>query len=235
MLKLENIIKSIKDCVFPVFCFSCKKEGVWLCSECFAKMELNAQKACPVCHQYNDDGGACFDCKKQTFLDGHLAFMKYEESEIIGGLVHSLKYNYAKEVFAVLEKIISGSLPQHLYYFNNIDLIIPVPLHGRRLAERGFNQAELIAETVARFIQKEIMNKILVRQRYTFVQARLNREERLRNVSGAFSLNEVSKIKDKNILLVDDVFTTGSTMQECARLLKQNGASQVFGFTVARG
>lgn len=206
-----------------------------MCLECFAKMEIVVQKACPFCHRYNDVGETCFDCKKQTFLDGHLALMKYKEDKIIGGLVHSLKYNYAKEVFAVLEKIINSSLFRHLYYFNSIDLIIPVPLHGRRLAERGFNQAELIADVVARFVGKDVKNQMIVRRRYTSVQARLNKEERTQNVLGAFVIDGECSIKNKNILLIDDVFTTGSTLQECAKLLKQNGAGRVFGFTLARG
>lgn len=227
--------KIIKDCIFPVFCFGCKKEGVWLCPDCFLKIETDTQKACPICHRYNNNGENCLDCKKYSFLDSHLAVMKYEEEKLVGELVHNFKYNYAEDIFSIFEKIISDFLLQNISYFEDIDLVIPVPLHGRRLAERGFNQAELIANAIAKFIGKEVQDKAIARRRYTSVQARLNREERTHNVSGAFVVSGELIVKNKNILLVDDVFTTGSTLQECAKLLKQNSAKSVAGFTLARG
>ena len=80
-----------------------------------------------------------------------------------------------------------------------------------------------------------MFNKIIFRRRYTSVQAKLNKDDRIRNVFGAFAISEEAEIKDKNILLVDDIFTTGSTLQECAKLLKKNCAKKVLGFTLARG
>lgn len=198
-------------------------------------MEIDIQKACPICHRYNNCGENCLSCEKQSFLDSHLAIMKYEEEKLIGELVHNFKYNYAEDIFGVFEKIISDFLSQNIYYFENIDFIIPVPLHGRRFAERGFNQAELIANAIAKLTGKEVRSKAIVRQRYTSVQARLNKEERTHNVSGAFVMSGESAVKNKNILIVDDVFTTGSTLQECAKLLKYSGAKKISGFTLARG
>ena len=212
-----------------------------MCPECFVKMEINAQKACPVCHRYNNDGGTCLPCKNKLFLDSHLAIMKYEEEKLVGDLIHNFKYNYAEEIFTVFAKIINNYLPQNIGYFADIDFVVPVPLHGRRLAERGFNQAELIAGVVAKLINKEVKNKTIIRHRYTSVQARLKRPDRIKNVSGAFVMNKEMGMNHApqgctaSILLVDDVFTTGSTLQECAKLLKQNGAKKVLGFTLARG
>lgn len=236
MQNLENIIKAVKDCIFPVFCLNCKKEGQWLCLDCFIKIEANGEEFCPICHKYNKNGAVCLECKSQSFLDSHLAIIKYEEDKLVGDLIHNFKYNYAEEIFGIFIKIITDYLSQNFYYFKDIDFIAPVPLHGRRLAERGFNQAELIADTIARIIGKKVENKIIFRHRYTGIQARLNKLDRICNVDGAFAMNNNEiMVKDKNILLVDDIFTTGSTLQECAKLLKINGAKKVLGFTLARG
>ena len=218
-----------------MFCLGCEKEGCWLCPDCFIKIGADGEEFCPVCHKYNADGLVCSGCQGQSFLDSHLAIIKYEEDKLVGDLIHNFKYNYAEEIFGVFTKIISGYLSKNFGYFKDIDFVVPVPLHGRRLAERGFNQAELIANAVSQIIGKTAVNKIIFRRRYTSVQAKLNRNDRIRNVCGAFVMNEDFAVKDKNILLVDDVFTTGSTLQECAKLLKKNGAKKVLGFTLARG
>mgnify|MGYP001571080673 CR=1 FL=1 len=79
MLKTADIVKTIKDCIFPVFCLGCEKEGVWLCQDCFIKIEINGERACPICHKYNENGSACLGCNNKSFLDSHLAIIKYEE------------------------------------------------------------------------------------------------------------------------------------------------------------
>lgn len=206
-----------------------------MCSDCFVKIKTNGEEFCSICHRYNKNGATCFECKSQSFLDSHLAIMRYEEDKLVGDILRDFKYNYAEEIIKVLEKIIREYLSRNFYYFKDIDFIIAVPLHGRRLAERGFNQAELIARIVAQIIGKTVENKILWRRHYTDIQAKLNRFDRKRNVLDAFEIGSGLAVKDKNILLVDDVFTTGSTLQECAKVLKKDGARRVWGFTLARG
>jgi ComF family protein len=115
------------------------------------------------------------------------------------------------------------------------DLIVPVPLHPRRLRERGFNQSGLLAGEFARRIKAPVSYDALRRKSQTLPQTRLNREERLRNVKGAFEISDAGKVRGRRILLVDDVFTTGTTLSECARTLKRKGgASEVHALTVTR-
>jgi ComF family protein len=115
------------------------------------------------------------------------------------------------------------------------DLIVPVPLHPRRLRERGFNQSGLLAGEFAHKIKALVSFDALRRKSQTLPQTRLNREERLRNVKGAFEISDAGKVRGRRILLVDDVFTTGTTLSECARTLKRKGgASEVHALTVTR-
>ncbi len=114
------------------------------------------------------------------------------------------------------------------------DLVLPVPLHVRRLQQRGFNQAGLLAGTLGRLIHRPVCYDILVRQCWTEPQTRLNREERLQNVKNAFLVPDSTRVKDRCVLIIDDVFTTGTTLSECAKTLKEAGASEVHAITVCR-
>ena len=128
-------------------------------------------------------------------------------------------------------EMIDDFLRYHRGVLSEIDLVVPVPLHRRRLAERSFNQARLLADILGQRIRRPVVD-LLRRERYTLQQAKLSREERQGNVHHAFVR---SNFQADAILLVDDVFTTGATMQECARVLKDNGAKRVIGFSMARG
>ena len=115
------------------------------------------------------------------------------------------------------------------------DLIVPVPLHPKRLSQRGFNQAGLLALELGRKIKAPVSTDALVRKNQTLPQTRLKRGERLKNVKGAFEIPDDSKVRGRRILLIDDVFTTGTTLSECAKVLKRKGgASEVYALTVTR-
>ncbi len=116
----------------------------------------------------------------------------------------------------------------------SFEAIIPVPLHPARLRKRGFNQALLLGKIFGRTTNKKVFPRALRRIRNTIPQVQLDHHERERNVRGAFAVSRQQEIKDKNLLLVDDVFTTGATVNECAKVLKKSGARQVFVLTLAR-
>jgi ComF family protein len=119
---------------------------------------------------------------------------------------------------------------------NEIDFIVPVPLHRLRLKEREFNQSEILASRLAKYFNIPLIKNSLIRTRPTPPQANLSKEERLKNVNGAFKLRENELLKGKNILLIDDVFTTGSTVDQCAKVLKKEGKAREVGvFTLAKG
>ena len=118
----------------------------------------------------------------------------------------------------------------------DFDLIVPVPMHPKKKRQRGYNQAELVAKEAARILEKEIRTDILLKIQNTKPQILLKREERLRNLEGAFKVNDnniIEKNHNKRILLVDDVLTTGTTINTCARILKESGFSSVYALVIA--
>jgi len=142
--------------------------------------------------------------------------------------IKQLKYHYIKRLSVPLSGLLlTLSLP-------DVDVVIPVPLHGRRLKERGFNQSALIAKHVSDTIKKPLLINSLVKTRDTQPQVGLTAEERKRNIKGAFSVYEPHRINGKRILLIDDVLTTGSTVRECSKVLKRSGARSIYVLTVAR-
>ena len=182
-------------------------------------------------------GAVCATCRPASFLDGVVAVLPYDDHGSSGRLLKALKYNYARDVAGTLTKLwkhffLQASLPA--------GTLLPVPLHIRRCRERGFNQAETIVASIvdgARLsdaIIPSICSRGLIRSRYTSQQARLTRAERLANIRNAFAWT-APKNPPAQILLVDDIFTTGATLQAAAYELKLRGAKRVWGLVVARG
>ena len=204
----KEVIKYFKDALFPVRCLNCEKEGEWVCQKCFIFLDCD---------------GFC--------REDHWAISKYQDDLLIGKIIRKFKYNYVKELYLVFEKMIELFFQNNPDVFKDIDCIIPVPLHKKRFAERGFNQSEIIANIISQMIHKSVVNS-LSRVTNTKHQARLSKEERLTNTKSAFRMVELVSGK---VLLVDDVYTTGSTIAECKKELLANGATSVTSFTIARG
>jgi ComF family protein len=149
------------------------------------------------------------------------------------GLIHLFKYKHKSAVLPVLRLL----LEQHLRWDAELaahDLIVPVPLHRRRLQERGFNQAVFWGKLVSEKYGIPVKSRLLRRTRWTAPQVILQGDRRRNNVRHAFSVSKTGALRDARVLLVDDVYTTGATMQECARILKKAGAARVDGFVIAR-
>ena len=224
----------LKDIIFPLYCLDCGVEGSIVCAECVKKISADGVFCCPVCHMVNKDGSCCEICQPATKLEQHVALMPYREQGLIGKITHILKYQFVIDVLKILEPIIKKFSESHSSFFCNVEVVVPVPLHRRRFAERGFNQAELIAGALARSLGLPLISA-LQRQKQTEQQAKLTKAEREANIRSAFSVADSADVLGKEVIVVDDVYTTGSTIQECAAALKSAGAKRVVGFTVARG
>jgi ComF family protein len=164
-----------------------------------------------------------------------VSFGEYEGG--LRGLVHLMKYERVLPVAAVLGRMLASAIAELLPGCGDaLPLIVPVPLHRSKRSERGFNQAELIARAAVKHLPLpiEVATGVLVRQRATISQVGLSREERIANMSDAFRVRDRRRVHGRTLIVVDDVMTTGTTLSECARVLKQAGAERVWAATVAR-
>ena len=211
-----KVKKFILDTIFPVECLGCKREGEWLCGECSAKIKLDMYSG------------------HRKFLARVLAFYSYD-NEILKKAIHSLKYKFIEELAEPLGELFIEGIRRDNFRPDTDFLIIPVPLHRKRFLERGFNQAEMLARAVAEKFRVEVSSDALERERWTESQVNLEEGERQKNVEGAFKLLDSSKILNKRIILVDDVLTTGATMEACAKVLGAGGAKEVWAMALVKG
>ena len=243
---IHFIRENLLDILFPIRCLSCNKYSEWLCEDCLNKIPLKNKQSCPVCKKkITPNGSICFECRQKNFIDGVLVSSFYRqngEKTFLAKTIHNYKYDFIAELHQPLAQILIRA-----FLSSNLslpDFIIPVPLHPRRLRWRGFNQSakmsEFLSENLSPGFKIETANDLLLRKKYTQPQMSLkNRQQRVANMRNVFEINKHSihfkKIYGKNILLVDDVITTGSTIFECAKILKQKtNAKKVFGLVLAR-
>ncbi len=231
---LQTIKTWGKDALFPLFCVGCDKEGEWLCGWCIEHLDAELLLTCPGCNLPTRDGEPCRQCADEQVLTGFVAAGVYDAELPLARLITAYKYSYAEELSSALSAYLCNDDVLTQLYKWKISIVIPVPLHARRYAERGFNQAEPLANGVAHALVVPMV-QALTRNKYTTAQARLSRTKRLSNVRGAFDVLNKEIVQKKHILLVDDVYSTGATMSECARTLLDAGAKQVYALTVARG
>ena len=206
-----------------------------MCTACLSSYSLPGVITCPSCGKHTLGGVVCSACQPTSYLSHHLAMAPYVSDDLLGRCIEMAKYQYVEAAFQRLDAHIATFLQQHGGYIVDVDQIIPVPLHRRRYVERGFNQATLLAQMIATHTALPILDTTLVRHRATQQQAQLGRADRKKNVAGAFEVCKQAAIEGTHILLVDDVYTTGSTMQACAEALLAAGAKEVRGWSLARG
>ncbi|NTW27198.1 MAG: ComF family protein [Candidatus Moranbacteria bacterium] len=244
MLIITKINKFILDILFPIKCISCGKENEWLCESCQARIKIRDEHVCGICERViTPDGRTCLACKKIAnkksqggAIDGFIVASSYLQFPIASA-VHLFKYRFIRDLHIPL-----GNLLVRVLQKTEIplpDIIVSVPLHHRRLRWRGFNQASLLAKHLAmNLLTHNIIpfdEDLLIRNRHTSPQMRISDYKfRKLNIADAFSILPNSDIKNKTILLVDDIATTGSTIFECAKVLKAAGAKEVFAIVVAR-
>lgn len=226
----------ILDFFYPKLCLFCGKEKTYLCPDCFSKIKIFKSPKCPYCEYRSFEGKICKTHKK--YLDGFITASPYQQ-EIVSKLIDALKYNFVKEISEILALLIFKFLNENKeieFLKNPYDFVlIPIPLHKTRLRWRGFNQAEEIAKKISPLIKIPVKNDILFKKKKTKPQVGLSEKERKENIKDAFFVkeNKLKLILDKKVILVDDVATTLSTLEESAKLLKKNKIKEVWGLTVA--
>jgi ComF family protein len=169
---------------------------------------------------------------QDKFIDEFAALFIFEKEKALQKVMHSLKYNENFRVGIYIGEIIADQLINIIYSWNP-DLILPIPLHSLKKAERGFNQSYYVAKGIAKIISIPIKTNIIKRIRFTETQTELHIDERKENVKNAFKVLKAKNVRGKKIILLDDVITTGATISECAKNLKESGAIKVYGLSIA--
>jgi ComF family protein len=235
----KTILDTVVNIIFPPRCISCSEiilEPGMICAECWPKVEFVNHPCCVKCgipFEYEFGPNViCLNCEQNnTYYERALFLFKY--NDISKKIIHKLKYydnTYLAKYLAFLAKrIISSNFPV-------CEIIIPVPLHRRKLMSRFYNQSALLAKEIGKLVNIEFNSSILCKVKHTVPQTTLTKLQRQENVKNTFILNKTTRkfIKDKTIFLIDDVITTGSTINECSKVLKAGGCKEVFVFTLAR-
>ena len=240
-MKLSLLLSAFADILFPPLCHTCRAfipdaGEVHLCKGCLAGSPFIVSPHCTICGlPFLTEGGAdhlCSGCiKAPPFFAAARAAVLFDGP--VRDLIHRFKYGKKVQHCRPLGQLTA----RHLGEFaaaSSADLLIPVPLHVKRLRQRGFNQAVLLGELMAKEWRLPICRNNLRRTRWTEPQISLSAAERVDNVRGAFAVHDAAGVKNRRIILVDDVYTTGSTVAECAETLRKAGAEAVFVVTAAR-
>lgn len=229
------------DLLFPRTCLGCNKSGQYFCPTCIQKIKLIDSQICPVCEKSSPFGQTHRFCQKNRSLDGLISFFVYEG--MIRKAIHQLKFKYvtdlADEFFKIILDIWREDKNDRFCQMKRFveekkPIIVPVPLYWLKENQRGFNQAEIFAEKLAKSWNLEFKKDLLIRSKFTQSQVGLSEEERQKNIANAFFYNSNIKYPVSNIILLDDIWTTGATLKTCASLLKKSGAKTVWGLTIAR-
>lgn len=233
LLKIRNFLL---DLFFPKKCLGCSKADIYICDDCFNKIEINPNNTCFFCGKITWQGRICLECKKENYLDRLIFATKYA-NPLIRELIKSFKYYFAQELAIPLSKLLIKTLNNWLLDLDYLNfLVVPIPLHKRREKFRGFNQAELLAREIADYFKIPVSTYVLKRKLHTYPQAKIkDMEKRKMNLENIFEINSEKSVAGKTIILIDDVITTGATLIGAAKILKQFGAKEVWALTIAKG
>lgn len=229
-IRLKQLRNEVIDFFFPRSCVGCGKVGDFVCIKCSKKLARLQPPICQRCGRPESSGTYCNECwGTNTGLDSIRSVFVFDG--IIRSAVHELKYRNLQSI--------AGCLSQYMaeYFQENKltgDILLAVPMHEKRMKRRGYNQSELLANEISNMISIPVISGVIVRARDNKPQARTTCvEERRKNMENAFTCVS-NDIKGKEVIIIDDVCTSGATLEACAAVLKERGAKKVSGFTLAR-
>ena len=234
MLKVLPRLNELKgmalDLLFPRWCVGCGREGDFICPSCLKSLPRIMPPLCPKCGRPQSSATLCPGCVGwQAEIDGIRSPFHFDG--VIRQAIHELKYRNLRALAVLLARLLNDYLAS---YPVPGEVLVPVPLHQKRLRERGYNQSRLLAQELGKLTNLPVVADCLIRRRHAPPQARTATvDERRSNVADAFSCRD-RRLQDKQVLLIDDVSTSGATLDACARALKEAGAASVWGLVLAR-
>lgn len=215
----KKLTKKLESIVFPPCCAICGK--------------LNSKKCCKDCEKrINSQLNLNIENKAGYYFEKHMYLFKYKNE--IRNLILDYKFRDKSYLYELFAKIITKN-EKICGILEKYDIIIPVPIHKKRKKQRGYNQSELVARQISKNIANlQLENKAFIKIKNNKPQSTLNKKERKQNVKNVYKLENKGKIENKNIVLFDDIYTTGNTANEIAKILKQNGANKILVLTIAK-
>ena len=237
----KTLLAALLELFLPRQCAGCgdawlhSNQGFW-CGPCLDELPWIESPLCPCCGRPfpgspSSPDHLCGDCLKSVFLFDSARSATHHEG-VVRKRIHQLKFGGQLHWAPPLAELLANVCRREASL--GADMILPVPLHVKRLRQRGFNQAGLLAKVLGLRLGLPVRFDVLVRKCWTEPQTRLNREQRLQNVKDAFHVPDAGTVNDRRVLIVDDVYTTGTTLNECTKTLKTAGASEVHALTVCR-
>lgn len=221
------------DLLFPKFCIVCKRFGNYICDDCRKDIEFLERYICPICNEQSYPLLVHSQCKEKSPIDGVISFMRYNKTA--KKIVKAIKYQLIYDIYTELSTIIFRQELFNEFSVNYKNCYLqPIPLHPKRLKIRGFNQAEELSKLFSNKFQYPVID-LLTRVKDTKPQAQIHyKKQRQENIKDAFIVKEKNLVKGKTIILVDDVYTSGSTCLEAAKTLRNAGTVKVFVWSLAR-
>lgn len=239
---LKTITESIINIIYPPICVGCNKpmhhtkNNIFLCSQCYYNIKRHTPPFCQKCGRglieaENIIKGICPTCIDRRYhFQRAYSICSYEGT--IKELIHKFKYSQKLHYKIIFEKLCSEFIDA-FKILSDIDIIIPIPLHSARLREREYNQSQILSSILSNIINKPVVSNLLMRVRNTKPQVALDEKSRIENICGCFSVKNNQMLKSRNILLVDDVLTTGITLSEAAKSIKEFKPNNIFAFAMA--
>lgn len=219
---MDNFKEYLLNLFFPRFCLGCKREGNYLCEDCRSTLDI-----CERTYFVNSKN-----------LSGLYFALPYKERQLTKKMIYQFKYEpYLKD----LSKTLTSILIEHFIKTGNNtnkfwenSILVAIPADKKRLKLRGYNQCQELANELAKIVKVPLLTNNLIKIKQTKPQMELSKNEREINLKNAFIIKNPAEFAGKKVFLVDDVYTTGSTMDECAGILLNAGAKEVFGIAIAR-
>ncbi len=230
-----KIINLILDFIFPPICINCKKilntfdDTRYICNDCLSEFTFNNVDGCSKCTRPLVNGlcQICSDNDDINFFNKNYSVFTYDNNPKV--FIYKFKYGKDKRYSYLISKLMYEYIKENSL-FDNIDIITDVPMYYKKEKERGFNQSILMCEQLSKYINKPYL-PTLIRNKNTITQSSLSIKKRFENLNNVFDIHNKANVEGKNILIIDDIYTSGSTIIECSKILKQNGANEIYSLT----